>query len=39
MRIVMPVQLDTLIKAASAVGQTVEIGIKSDTNRTRVPAA
>ena len=34
------IQLDTLIKAASAVGKTVEIRLKQNTKRTRVtPAA
>jgi predicted XRE-type DNA-binding protein len=34
------IQLDTLIKAASAVGKTVEIRLKKNTKRTRVtPAA
>ena len=32
------IQLDTLIKAASAVGRTVEIRLKRDTKRTRVTA-
>ncbi len=30
------IQLDTLIKAASAVGKTVEIRLKRETKRTRV---
>jgi len=29
------IQLDTLVKAASAVGRTVEIRLKRDTKRTR----
>ena len=33
------IQLDTLIKAASAVGRTVEIRLKRDTQRTRASAA
>lgn len=33
------IQLDTLIKAASAVGRTVEIRLKQDTKRTRVTPA
>ena len=33
------IQLDTLIKAANAVGKTVEIRLKRDTKRTRVTAA
>ena len=33
------IQLDTLIKAASAVGKTVEIRLKRETKRTRVNAA
>ena len=34
------IQLDTLMKAASAVGRTVEIRLKQNTKRTRVtPAA
>ena len=33
------IQLDTLIKAASAVGKTVEIRLKRDTKRRRVSAA
>lgn len=33
------IQLDTLIKAASAVGKTVEIRLKRETKRTRVTAA
>jgi antitoxin HicB len=33
------IQLDTLIKAASAVGRTVEIRLKRETKRTRIPAA
>ena len=32
------IQLDTLIKAASAVGKTVEIRLNRDTKRTRVIA-
>ena len=32
------IQLDTLIKAASAVGKTVEIRLKRDTKRTRIAA-
>jgi hypothetical protein len=31
------IQLDTLIKAANAVGKTVEIRLKPETKRTRVP--
>jgi hypothetical protein len=30
------IQLDTLVKAASAVGRTVEIRLKRETKRTRV---
>jgi predicted XRE-type DNA-binding protein len=30
------IQLDTLVKAASAVGRTVEIRLKRDTKRTRI---
>ena len=33
------IQLDTLIKAASAVGRTVEIRLKRDTRRARVISA
>jgi antitoxin HicB len=33
------IQLDTLIKAASAVGRTVEIRLKRDTKRARAGAA
>jgi hypothetical protein len=33
------IQLDTLIKAASAVGRTVEIRLERDTKRTRVISA
>jgi len=33
------IQLDTLVKAASAVGRTVEIRLKRDTPRTRTKAA
>lgn len=33
------IQLDTLIKAASAVGRTVEIRLKREPKRTRIPAA
>jgi antitoxin HicB len=33
------IQLDTLIKAASAVGRTVEIRLKRETKRTRIAAA
>jgi len=33
------IQLDTLIKAAGAVGRTVEIRLKQDTKRTRVTPA
>ena len=33
------IQLDTLIKAASAVGRTVEIRLKRDTQRTRAKTA
>jgi hypothetical protein len=33
------IQLDTLIKAASAVGRTVEIRLKRDTKRARSVAA
>ncbi|MFZ4624957.1 MAG: Fis family transcriptional regulator [Rhodoferax sp.] len=33
------IQLDTLIKAASAVGRTVEIRLKRDSRRTRVNSA
>ena len=33
------IQLDTLIKAASAVGRTVEIRLKRETKRTRITAA
>jgi hypothetical protein len=33
------IQLDTLIKAASAVGRTVEIRLKRNTKRTRTNAA
>ena len=33
------IQLDTLIKAASAVGRTVEIRLKRATKRTRVTSA
>jgi antitoxin HicB len=33
------IQLDTLIKAASAVGRTVEIQLKRATKRTRVTSA
>jgi len=33
------IQLDTLIKAAGAVGRTVEIRLKRDTKRPRVTAA
>lgn len=33
------IQLDTLIKAASAVGRTVEIRLKRETKRTRVSSA
>ena len=33
------IQLDTLIKAASAVGMTVEIRLKRETKRTRITAA
>jgi antitoxin HicB len=33
------IQPDTLIKAASAVGRTVEIRLKRDTKRTRVISA
>jgi antitoxin HicB len=33
------IQLDTLIKAASAVGRTVEIRLKRDTRRTRTTAS
>jgi hypothetical protein len=33
------IQLDTLIKAASAVGRTVEIRLKRDSKRPRVTAA
>lgn len=33
------IQLDTLIKAASAVGKTVEIRLKRETKRARVNAA
>ena len=33
------IQLDTLIKAASAVGRTVEIRLKRNTKRTRASAA
>jgi hypothetical protein len=33
------IQLDTLIKAASAVGRTVEIRLKQNTKRTRVNPA
>ena len=33
------IQLDTLIKAASAVGRTLEIRLKHDTKRTRVTPA
>jgi hypothetical protein len=33
------IQLDTLIKAASAVGRTVKIRLKRETKRTRVTAA
>jgi len=33
------IQLDTLIKAASAVGRTVEIRLKQNTKRTRVTPA
>ena len=33
------IQLDTLIKAASAVGRTVEIRLKQDTKRTRLTPA
>ena len=32
------IQLNTLIKAASAVGRTVELRLKRDTKRTRVTA-
>ena len=32
------IQLDTLIKAASAVGRTVEIRLKRDTKRSRATA-
>ncbi len=31
------IQLDTLIKAANAVGKTVEIRLKRETKRSRVP--
>ena len=31
------IQLDTLIKAANAVGKTVEIRLKGETKRSRVP--
>lgn len=33
------IQLDTLIKAASAVGRTVEIRLKRETKRSRITAA
>ena len=33
------IQLDTLIKAASAVGRTVEIRLKRNTKRSRISAA
>ena len=33
------IQLDTLIKAASAVGRTVEIRLKRETKRARITAA
>lgn len=33
------IQLDTLIKAASAVGRTVEIRLKRDTKRAQVTSA
>lgn len=33
------IQLDTLVKAASAVGRTVEIRLKRNTPRTRTKAA
>jgi hypothetical protein len=33
------IQLDTLVKAANAVGRTVEIRLKRDTPRTRTKAA
>jgi hypothetical protein len=33
------IQLDTLVKAASAVGRTVEIRLKRDTKRSRVTSA
>ena len=33
------IQLDTLIKAASAVGRTVEIRLKRDSRRTRITSA
>lgn len=33
------IQLDTLIKAASAVGRTVEIRLKRDTKRSRMSTA
>ncbi|MEO5797707.1 MAG: Fis family transcriptional regulator [Rhodoferax sp.] len=33
------IQLDTLIRAASAVGKTVEIRLKPETKRTRVNTA
>jgi predicted thioesterase len=33
------IQLDTLIKAASAVGRTVEIRLKRDTKRARITSA
>ena len=33
------IQLDTLVKAASAVGRTVEIRLKRDTKRSRAASA
>jgi hypothetical protein len=33
------IQLDTLVKAASAVGRTVEIRLKRDTKRSRATSA
>jgi hypothetical protein len=33
------IQLDTLVKAANAVGRTVEIRLKRDTKRSRVTTA
>eukprot|EP01032_Pedospumella_encystans_P010576 gene10576-12351_t len=33
------IQLDTLVKAASAVGRTVEIRLKRDTKRSRITSA